>query len=132
MLLAATSVQSIVTSAAVIGAAVFLLLERLGILERLGLVRGSAVDASAEIQIQEHTIARLRAERNAAEARAGALAQTRSLEPIIAQVSSVAEQLAENSKISSQILDRLAEHNGSFAEMHRSLQAISAALERRA
>jgi hypothetical protein len=64
-----------------------------------------------------------RAENELAEAnkRIGELEQTRSMRPIV-------EALARNSELQSQILERLANYNGSFKHMEDSLAAVRGSL----
>lgn len=53
--------------------------------------------------------------------RIGELEQTRSMQPIV-------EALAKNSELQAQILERLANHNGSFRHMEDSLDTVRASL----
>lgn len=90
-------------------------LDRFGVLDRFK--KKSAVDAAGELAIAERTIERLREERNQARNERRRLEQTRSLEPVL-------EQLSENAKLQAQVLDRLVHHNGSFRHMEESLSEI--------
>lgn len=104
---------------ALVVVAVVYMLDRLGMLDRFK--RRSAADAAGELAIAEHTIARLRTERNEALQNAQQLQQTRSLEPILAA-------LHANTELQAQVLDRLSHHNGSFKEMHEGMEEIRTSL----
>lgn len=92
-----------------------------GLWERLGLKNRTVASAAAELDIANTTIDRLRHERNQAREQARQLEATRSLEPVLAQLSASAE-------IEKQVLDRLVHHNGSFAHMEASMKELIATI----
>lgn len=96
-------------------------LDRIGILERLGIVRPSASVAATELEISDRALER-------AKARIHELEATRSLEPILAQITAVSQQIGANAQIQSDVLDRLVHHNGSFAAMEKSLGHVEHSL----
>lgn len=82
----------------------------------------TSADAAAELQIAEHTIARVRAERDAALSRAEQLEQTRSLEPLIKLVGEVSEAQRMT-------LEKLSHFNGALTRQEASLEAARVGLE---
>lgn len=112
--------MSTLTAAAFIAALVIAGVDRMGLLDWIK--PKSAADAVAELELRDRTIERLRTERNAALDKAAELQRTRSLEPIL-------DQLAENSRLQAQVIDRLAAHNGSFAHMEKALGTVADGLK---
>lgn len=107
---------------AVLAALAIVAIERYtSLFERLGLKSKSPTDAAAELAIAEHTIDRLREERNKARDAARELAAKTNLEPVL-------EQLGENARLQAAVLERLAQHNGSFEHMRESLESIGGSL----
>jgi chromosome segregation ATPase len=109
-------VLNTVGAAVVVGAAIWLMLERAGLLERLGLVKPKTADALDELQIADRTIERLRSE--LAEVRAQKVElEKEALAPIL-------ELMKQNAEANKQVLDRLAHHNGSFRHVEQSLREV--------
>jgi hypothetical protein len=108
------AIEHVATVIAIIIAAAILAFDRLGLLERFGLRKRSSTDAAAELSIAEHTIARLRIERNAARIALQKLEQTRSLEPVVELIATVAG-------ICEQTLDKLGNFNGSLRHIEEGL-----------
>lgn len=119
--------MSTVTAVAIVFALVIVGLDRFGLLDWIK--PKSASDAEAELQIADRTIDRLRHERNEAITRANQLALERTNEPVLEVLSRIADQLAQSADSQSDVLDRLARHNGSFAHMEASLGVVADGLK---
>lgn len=105
---------------ALVIAATIYALDRFGFLDRFK--KKSASDAAAELAIANQTIERLRAERNHGREVNMRLEQTRSLEPVLAQ-------LETNATLQEQVLERLVHHNGSFAHMEAAMNTLVESLK---
>lgn len=127
MIVAAAS--QAVTGYAVIAGVVLLVLNQLGVLDWLGLKRKSAADAAAELEVSDRLAKRLRDERNHAREEVAQLALQRTNEPVLELLRAVAAQIEANADAQTQVIDRLAKHNGSFAHMEASLGTISEGLK---
>lgn len=98
----------------------------LWVADRMGWLpsKKSSADAAGELSIAEKTIKRLRGERDRERIRAEKLAQERTNEPVLEVLGEISRQLAQNAQSQSQVIDRLATHNGSFAHMEQSLDQL--------
>lgn len=108
---------------------VFIVLDRIGLLERLKLTRPSASAAVSELDLADRTIERLRGERNEARDKAAQLALERTNEPVLEVLHAIAEQLGQTAASQVEVLDRLAKHNGSFAHMEQAIADLSEGLK---
>lgn len=123
MLLAATSVSGVAQAVALVAAALFVVLDKLGLLERMRIVRPKAADANAELDLAGRTIKRLEAENAQIRAQKVELVEG-ALAPVLEQLKSVAGLVGKAAELQTQTLDRLAQHNGSFKHMQESLLEI--------
>lgn len=102
--------------------AVIFALDKLGFLERLGLVRPSAGVAASELEIADRALTRKDHDLGIAHARIRELERTRSQEVVLEQIIGV-------TKLQSEIFERLVHHNGSFAHVEGSLRVIEESLK---